>query len=1229
VAPNAIKFPGLAATSGDNCLQIDNSGYITNTGAPCGGGSGGGVNGTINSGSGGQIAYYMGSGTSLGGMNTIPLASGGTGATSASGALQNLLPGAAADGNNGVSLQGNVTAAQSIPAASPYADIRKYGAVIDNATDIGPAVQAALNGCPNPWLSRNGGARACVILLPCGGGCYWGTQTSLSSINGGDVQVRLQGQLFMGNTLLIHSFVTLKGEAGGVPESYQNLGAAASISGANVKGTLGTAVTSTNTPVTFTPAFSSGSISNFSTNSWITVEDDVSVATTGTVTSSPWGGSGYNVTATLQSYTRIAPGSIINVTGCADPTYNVTGTPLIYADFGKELVGWAAPNLGSGTTTDCTITGPNQDTFESVAISGVSGSSLTGTFMHTHSASALWGMVGVALAPGVGPYEMDYIAAGSAPGAAFVGDNVSNVTLIGDGFVATTNETSAAAEMNAGLTTIRDSAFLSNGDNYPNPCYHNCSASSYPSGALRFTYITSIPNQGGCGYCWLENNTFAGGVEVDNNQVAGAAVSVPNFYNNQFREVPSNGITIDNRYGGTNSFVLSDPVLEDNFLGFQNYDYVGGTDPAGYENGQLQITNPQPSVVPVPVNSYFKGQLSENNADGAMPVYGRSGIPVGTYEDGGAIRGEIRSEGSNLGPSVILQATLAATTNSAVSAQCISSGTCTVSSVPGPDGATSAIEIDAVGSSGGLGSVGGGQAYLATYAGDWFIYGAWIRPGAANPSSGSCSGANSSFNMVTGGTDTLSGYRPLNFGMNLLNDWWHPQVALATVTAGESAIHGLALQLWPGCGAGKGNQFYDWFWMQIPGPNNPSYRGATIDEVERWRQELMHGYVPSELTANGGVLAMDPAHKLYWGNDTNLYRGAAGVVETDGAINAVNGYEVNGAALATANLADWTDTGVANGQVPTWNAATSKWTPGTLPTNATSINGGTVPASATLLGTNASGQPVAAATTGTGNVVLATSATLTTPTMSGATLSGVSTMQGNVTLQNGANAGQTLAIQPGASAEQVGAVQFNNYSGTAEWQVRKDASNYLRVTDAVNSLDRVIVPPNANTTINAGAGSNAVVVNNTSGSGTGGFIVYEGGSNNSTEALQVTGSGNTTATGFLQGKFLMGTGTMGVAAGAAAGSGPTIACATSHVCDGVSGTVTLTTGTSPTTGTLATLNFPNTHSNQANCMVTTLSATAVITTNTWTESTTAMTITANTAPAASTAYTIKYWCGGY
>ncbi|MGA3009937.1 MAG: hypothetical protein ABSD72_06710 [Terracidiphilus sp.] len=36
----AIQFPGLAASSGHNCLQVDNSGYISNTGTACGTGTG-------------------------------------------------------------------------------------------------------------------------------------------------------------------------------------------------------------------------------------------------------------------------------------------------------------------------------------------------------------------------------------------------------------------------------------------------------------------------------------------------------------------------------------------------------------------------------------------------------------------------------------------------------------------------------------------------------------------------------------------------------------------------------------------------------------------------------------------------------------------------------------------------------------------------------------------------------------------------------------------------------------------------------------------------------------------------------------------------------------------------------------------------------------------------------------------------------------------------------------
>jgi hypothetical protein len=90
----------------------------------------------------------------------------------------------------------------------------------------------------------------------------------------------------------------------------------------------------------------------------------------------------------------------------------------------------------------------------------------------------------------------------------------------------------------------------------------------------------------------------------------------------------------------------------------------------------------------------------------------------------------------------------------------------------------------------------------------------------------------------------------------------------------------------------------------------------------------LHGFVPSGMPGGGGILAMNSAHKLYWGSDTNLYRGAAGVVQTDGTFNAVNGYQVNGTQIKTGNLGDWTSAGVANGNVPVWNSTTGKWTPG-------------------------------------------------------------------------------------------------------------------------------------------------------------------------------------------------------------------------------------------------------------------------------------------------------------
>ena len=151
----AIQFPGLAASSGHNCLQVDNSGYISNTGADCGTGS---SNGTVNAGTSGQIAFYNGSGTALSGTNTVSVSAGGTGASTASGALGNLggaaITGAAFTGP--VSTSSTLSAKNLASIGSRY-DVTQFGAVGNGVTDDTAAIQAAFNACYNGGVAPYGG----------------------------------------------------------------------------------------------------------------------------------------------------------------------------------------------------------------------------------------------------------------------------------------------------------------------------------------------------------------------------------------------------------------------------------------------------------------------------------------------------------------------------------------------------------------------------------------------------------------------------------------------------------------------------------------------------------------------------------------------------------------------------------------------------------------------------------------------------------------------------------------------------------------------------------------------------------------------------------------------------------------------------------------------------------------------------------------------------------------
>ena len=157
----SIKFPGLSASSGHNCMQIDSSGYITNTGAACGTGSG---SGTVSIGSSGQIAYYTGNGTAVSGLSAVPLSAGGTGASTAAGALAAL---------GGVSLATNATQTLAGPlnaSVNSQLNVMTFGAKGDCVTDDHNAIMAAQTAA---MAYATGNTLPATLYFPKPpGGCY-------------------------------------------------------------------------------------------------------------------------------------------------------------------------------------------------------------------------------------------------------------------------------------------------------------------------------------------------------------------------------------------------------------------------------------------------------------------------------------------------------------------------------------------------------------------------------------------------------------------------------------------------------------------------------------------------------------------------------------------------------------------------------------------------------------------------------------------------------------------------------------------------------------------------------------------------------------------------------------------------------------------------------------------------------------------------------------------------
>jgi hypothetical protein len=589
-------------------------------------------------------------------------------------------------------------------------------------------------------------------------------------------------------------------------------------------------------------------------------------------------------------------GANLTVTGCSDSSFNVVSNLVLAADYPNSLEEVYEPGSTS-TATGCTISGFNEDSFETVAVTAVSGSNLTATFAHVHAASDLWGMVAVAFAPGTfGQHRIEGLGVGFCKGACLYMDNNAEVYLSGFAAGYSASMTSVGIEADGTWQGAWDNIFSQ--ATIQGSCHANCSESSYPY-AIHFSQDAARNNGIGGPAISITNSTLLGGIKVDGNGMddnAGAGAEVGPIISTVFEQNTGAGVMVDTRHslGGTFTVNMDFAGNQDNFLGNPQY-YVGATDccmfgtenagngDVGFANLGTLMSYPQGSLS----NPYWKGGIRADNVQPQYPNPASTGDSSGSLSNGDAFMGSFRGENAGMSPSLVPYPTLA------VSA--ITCGTC--STVTGPDGVSgSASEIQGNGSEV---SVTVGTKTGSTYAGDYIIFGVrGVKPGTNSTSLGGS--YNGPFFVQTGGTDTFvngaGGHTDVRVGnciLPLSNDSWCPGIQIATLAIGETTSHTLSFILQSGATtAGAGQDFYDPFWIYVPGPNNPAYTGVTRQEVVRWAEDLMRGYTPS--SGSTGVLYMSPSHKLSWGTQTDLYSGPNNNVKTDQAFDAVNGYRCNG-----------------------------------------------------------------------------------------------------------------------------------------------------------------------------------------------------------------------------------------------------------------------------------------------------------------------------------------------
>jgi hypothetical protein len=1227
----AIKFPGLAAGSGHNCLQIDNSGYLTNTGTACGTGS---SNGTVNPGTTGQIAYYGSTGSALSGLSTVPVSAGGTGASTATSALSNL-GGAAL---TGASFTGPVSVSTTLSVANnmsigPRYDVTNaaFGAIGNGSTDDTLAIQAAFNACYNNGATPHGG----IIEFP--GEHSYVVSSTINAYDG----CRLEGTI---------------GSSGGGYNPPQILwsgptpGTVYNITGVTIAANT-TPIYAASSPApypqpyvaTFTAA------NSLSAGQWVDIEG---LSSTGGTTLNR--GVFQIASATSSSFVAVVPFSDVTTGTFTDSGTATTADVVVAFDanahYEQEVKDIAIAGGSSSKYQVGFYFGSRIDTGSRLVNTWVSGATeysyyFTGGGINVDfdngwrsDAAGLGGIywrVSGSDSFGISNGTVDNNRSSGGyltSGAAVVLDNSSCAGSIHFTSRNMKIEANTSLAPGLGVFTLYDCPTegglvqfnLDFENTWVAPAYPNQAGFNFPSfvmspandGALEMGIINSeFPN----GYGSNTTQRFVGLPALTRNDLSGQYGIFPIF--SYAPALNSNGAYLAS---------VAPPIqlMDDVNIG-QLWQY-------GVQASDLLYSDTAFAALPN-ATTLFAGQIL------APPAYWngvngkRYALDV-VYQTGttGAPNGGATTCTGTSGTAVL---TCTSATDLSIG-QRISIGTDTNKTISTVNATNpSAVQVNLTSTLGSTHSTAttltfsapllASEIQMPTKTSSAPTTLTWSQGDLEQNSAATVNGVAAWVNVAAGTPGTWAGI-PLGNSSGQINSSQISNLAFqsltTTGTSGAATLSGGVLNI-PNYGAGSSG---------VSSINSTTgaftFTGSGVSCAS-----TTCTFTGGSMTYPGAGIAVSTGSA--WGTSLTAPASAiVGISDTQSLTNkSIAASEVNSGTLGHAQLPT-----LLSGDIPN-NAANTTGTAagftGSLSGDVTGtqsatsvgkINGGSVPASSNTLSSNSSSQIVAstshnlsvpancsaasgsgsaytcttsptftpaagdhiqfradvantgsatlavngatAATIkkwgGSGNMIandllaghwisatfdgtywqlegqlgnanatelngisitgltgsgstlaLTTSPVFTTPTLGAAsatslTTTASSTFAGSSNTFNNATAAENdVIVQAGSGAAQTAAYEFSTYAGTPTWKLRMDTSNYLRLNDVVNSLDREVFYQNGQTMINSGAGASAVVINNASGSGTGGLVVYEGGSNNGTIAANLSGTGAATFAG--------------------------------------------------------------------------------------------------------------------